>query len=105
MNNDVIALKPVNDLLDMDFYIPDYQRGYRWTELMDENQLLAAIQNLNHIQQQEPYVSAVLFLCPFCNAPFLGYELWYYIYTTYPYYTLFLEKYFLEKRRKEHEKL
>lgn len=49
MNNDVIALKPVNDLLDMDFYIPDYQRGYRWTELMDENQLLAAIQNLNHI--------------------------------------------------------
>lgn len=27
-----IALKPVKELLGMNFFIPDYQRGYRWTE-------------------------------------------------------------------------
>ena len=31
MDNSTIALKPVKDLLGMDFFIPDYQRGYRWT--------------------------------------------------------------------------
>lgn len=31
MDNSTIALKPVKDLLGMNFYIPDYQRGYRWT--------------------------------------------------------------------------
>ena len=29
MNN--IELKAVKDLLGMNFYIPNYQRGYRWT--------------------------------------------------------------------------
>lgn len=32
MRNSTISLKPVKDLLGMNFYIPDYQRGYRWTE-------------------------------------------------------------------------
>lgn len=32
MNNSTIALKPVKDLLGMNFFIPDYQRGYRWTK-------------------------------------------------------------------------
>ena len=27
-----IELKTVSDLLGMKFYIPSYQRGYRWTE-------------------------------------------------------------------------
>ncbi len=27
-----LVLKTVYDLLDEDFYIPYYQRGYRWTE-------------------------------------------------------------------------
>ena len=31
MDNSTIALKPVKDLLGMNFFIPDYQRGYRWT--------------------------------------------------------------------------
>jgi len=31
MNNDVITLKPVKELLGMNFFIPDYQRGYRWS--------------------------------------------------------------------------
>ena len=28
----MIKLKTVNDLLSEHFVIPDYQRGYRWTE-------------------------------------------------------------------------
>jgi uncharacterized protein with ParB-like and HNH nuclease domain len=31
MSNDINIL-PINDLLDMNFFIPSYQRGYRWTE-------------------------------------------------------------------------
>ncbi len=31
MDNSAITLKPVKDLLGMNFFIPDYQRGYRWT--------------------------------------------------------------------------
>ena len=31
MNND-IKLKPITELLGYHFYIPDYQRGYRWTQ-------------------------------------------------------------------------
>lgn len=27
-----IELKKTNELLGMNFYIPSYQRGYRWTE-------------------------------------------------------------------------
>lgn len=30
MGNNVISLKPVKELLGMNFFIPDYQRGYRW---------------------------------------------------------------------------
>ena len=32
MDNSMIVLKPVKDLLGMNFFIPDYQRGYRWTD-------------------------------------------------------------------------
>ena len=30
MGNNEISLKPVKELLGMNFFIPDYQRGYRW---------------------------------------------------------------------------
>ena len=30
MDNSTITLKPVKELVGMSFYIPDYQRGYRW---------------------------------------------------------------------------
>jgi hypothetical protein len=30
--NNELVLKPISELLDMSFYIPAYQRGYRWTE-------------------------------------------------------------------------
>ena len=32
MAENKIELKSVSDLLGMKFYIPSYQRGYRWTE-------------------------------------------------------------------------
>jgi Protein of unknown function DUF262 len=32
MAENSIKLKPINDLLDSQFFIPSYQRGYRWTE-------------------------------------------------------------------------
>lgn len=28
-----ITLKPINDLLDFNFFVPSFQRGYRWTEI------------------------------------------------------------------------
>lgn len=31
MNKTISGLIPVNDLLDFDFFIPSFQRGYRWT--------------------------------------------------------------------------
>ena len=31
MSNDKLRLKPINDLLKEKFFIPSYQRGYRWT--------------------------------------------------------------------------
>tara|TARA_R110002012_G_scaffold311981_1_gene522025 strand:+ start:12073 stop:13896 length:1824 start_codon:yes stop_codon:yes gene_type:complete len=30
--NNELELKPINDLLELSFYIPAYQRGYRWTQ-------------------------------------------------------------------------
>ena len=32
MGNNKISIKPVNELLKSNFFIPSYQRGYRWTE-------------------------------------------------------------------------
>lgn len=32
MSDEAICLKPINDLLTERFYVPSYQRGYRWTE-------------------------------------------------------------------------
>ncbi|WP_405350441.1 DUF262 domain-containing protein [Nonlabens sp. Asnod3-H03] len=32
MKEETIALKPIEELIDMQFLVPSYQRGYRWTE-------------------------------------------------------------------------
>lgn len=39
MSDATICLKPINDLLKEKFYVPSYQRGYRWTELQVEDLL------------------------------------------------------------------
>ena len=39
MSENKIELKSVSELLGMKFYIPSYQRGYRWTDLQIENLL------------------------------------------------------------------
>ena len=39
MAENIIELKSVSELLEMKFFIPSYQRGYRWTNLQIENLL------------------------------------------------------------------
>ena len=39
MAENKIELKSVSELLEMKFFIPSYQRGYRWTNLQIENLL------------------------------------------------------------------
>lgn len=39
MAENIIGLKSVRELLGMNFFIPDYQRGYRWTEQQVEDLL------------------------------------------------------------------
>lgn len=37
--NNTITLKPIKDLLKLRFYIPNYQRGYRWRKMQVEDML------------------------------------------------------------------
>lgn len=39
MSSSTVMLKPVKELLGMNFFIPDYQRGYRWKEQQAEDLL------------------------------------------------------------------
>ena len=39
MSSSAVMLKPVKELLGMNFFIPDYQRGYRWKEQQAEDLL------------------------------------------------------------------
>ena len=39
MSINEITLKPVKDLLEANFFIPSYQRGYRWTPRLVEDLL------------------------------------------------------------------
>lgn len=39
MENNIIDIKPINKLLEFGFFIPAYQRGYRWTEQQVEDLL------------------------------------------------------------------
>lgn len=44
MNDNILVLKSINELLSYNFFIPAYQRGYRWTSKQVE-ELLADIDN------------------------------------------------------------
>ncbi|NLO41565.1 MAG: DUF262 domain-containing protein, partial [Bacteroidales bacterium] len=39
MNENELVLKSINQLMDYSFFIPSYQRGYRWTEKQVEELL------------------------------------------------------------------
>lgn len=47
-NNNELVLKPINALLNESFYIPAYQRGYRWTE----RQVTELLNDIKEFQQQ-----------------------------------------------------
>jgi uncharacterized protein with ParB-like and HNH nuclease domain len=48
MSNNQLTLKPINDLLGESFFIPAYQRGYRWTE----RQVVELLNDIRDFQQQ-----------------------------------------------------
>lgn len=49
MAENIIELKSVNELLGMKFFIPSYQRGYRWTE----QQVKDLLNDVNEFEPQE----------------------------------------------------
>ena len=56
-----ITLKPIKDLLGMNFFIPSYQRGYRWKQ-RQINQLLDDIYNFTPTEKQPFYFLQALVL-------------------------------------------
>lgn len=58
INNDLI-LKPINELLKESFYIPAYQRGYRWTQ----RQVVELLNDIREFQQQSENKEKKAFYC------------------------------------------
>ena len=48
--SDAIELKSIHDLKGMNFYIPKYQRGYRWTE----QQVLDLLNDIKEFIDRKP---------------------------------------------------
>ena len=44
MAENIIGLKSVRELLGLNFFIPDYQRGYRWTAQQVEFTVISGFQ-------------------------------------------------------------
>lgn len=55
MAENKIELKSVSELLGMKFFIPSYQRGYRWTKQQVED-LLNDINEFKPQKNQEPHL-------------------------------------------------
>lgn len=53
MSSSTVMLKPVKELLGMNFFIPDYQRGYRWKEQQAED-LLNDIWSFSENNEKSP---------------------------------------------------
>jgi uncharacterized protein with ParB-like and HNH nuclease domain len=49
MENNNISIKTINSLLESDFFIPSYQRGYRWTE----QQVTELLNDINEFSPKE----------------------------------------------------
>lgn len=54
-----LELKPINDLLDLSFYIPAYQRGYRWTK----RQVTELLDDIKEFQRNSEASSKEVFYC------------------------------------------
>ncbi|MDH5938665.1 DUF262 domain-containing HNH endonuclease family protein [Vibrio splendidus] len=54
-----LVLKPISELLDKSFYIPAYQRGYRWTE----RQVTELLNDIKEFQQQAEEGPREAFYC------------------------------------------
>lgn len=63
MANNSVRLKPVRELSGLDFFIPDYQRGYRWTSLQIRD-LLDDIKAFIKKQEKEKQSSGFYCLQP-----------------------------------------
>ena len=59
MSNNQLTLKPINDLLGELFFIPAYQRGYRWTE----RQVTELLNDIRDFQQQSENSKKETFYC------------------------------------------
>jgi uncharacterized protein with ParB-like and HNH nuclease domain len=49
MDNNNISVKAISELLKCDFFIPSYQRGYRWTE----QQVTELLNDINEFSPKE----------------------------------------------------
>jgi hypothetical protein len=58
-NNNELVLKPISALLNESFYIPAYQRGYRWTE----RQVTELLNDIKEFQQQAENGHKEAFYC------------------------------------------
>ena len=57
--NNELVLKPINDLLSESFYIPAYQRGYRWTQ----RQVIELLEDIREFQRQSEDSKKDAFYC------------------------------------------
>lgn len=59
MSDNQLTLKPINDLLSESFFIPAYQRGYRWTA----RQVTELLDDIRDFQQQSENSKKETFYC------------------------------------------
>ncbi|WP_339856672.1 DUF262 domain-containing protein [Pseudohongiella acticola] len=59
MSNNTVELKPVSELLDKSFYIPSYQRGYRWTR----HEVFDLLEDIGDFQQKSEEGPKSAFYC------------------------------------------
>ncbi|MGL4346765.1 MAG: DUF262 domain-containing protein [Chitinophagaceae bacterium] len=59
MTQDLLILKPINDLLKESFYIPSCQRGYRWKK----EQVINLLDDIWHFRKNSQNEDTDVFYC------------------------------------------
>ena len=59
LETDKLSLKPISDLLDYKFFVPSYQRGYRWTEV----EVTALLDDIYEFIQDNEKSDKTVFYC------------------------------------------